>query len=191
MDPVIFIASRNRYRYRLASPDISCAFSLAREHGLLSPSRIIFGLTLLGHPDAATHSVRPLSFDSRDNFDGVITFPRSSGVHCWAVFVRDSDITRADSEENPGTALSQELTKTYILGVASAYEPTGRSWWLCYNPIEDETLPRQHSAVPVSLSQWSVPAPPLGQRRYELGPLFIYCLVPFSLLPPQALMVVH
>ena len=57
------------------------------------------------------------------------------------MFVCDSNITSADSEENLGTALNQELTKTYIMGVASTYEPTGRSWWLPYSPIEDEHTP--------------------------------------------------
>ena len=58
------------------------------------------------------------------------------------MFVCDGDITSADSEENPGTALDQELIKTYILGVSSTYEPTGRSRWLSYSPIEDEHTPQ-------------------------------------------------
>ncbi|KAL4074253.1 hypothetical protein V8B97DRAFT_1914313 [Scleroderma yunnanense] len=62
-------------------------------------------------------------------------------LHCWAVFVHDGDITRADSEENPGTAFSEELTKTYIQGGASTYEQVGRGWWLLYNPVEDEYTP--------------------------------------------------
>lgn len=71
----------------------------------------------------------------------MIAFPRSASLHCWAVFVRDGNIISADSEENPGTSLSEELTFTYIPGGASTHEPIGRGWWLCYNPVEDEHTP--------------------------------------------------
>lgn len=57
------------------------------------------------------------------------------------MFVRDGDITSADSQENPGTGLSRELTNTYISSGASTYEPIARGFWISYNPIEDELTP--------------------------------------------------
>ena len=61
--------------------------------------------------------------------------------------MRDGDITSEDSDENPGTPLSNELTQTYISGGNHTYVRVGHSWWVSDNSVEDQYAPETTTLV--------------------------------------------
>ncbi|KAL7922620.1 hypothetical protein ACQKWADRAFT_312853 [Trichoderma austrokoningii] len=62
-------------------------------------------------------------------------------LHCWAVFVREGDITSRNAEERGARPLGEELMTTYLRTGQSTTELVGRGWWISHNPVQDSLTP--------------------------------------------------